>query len=174
MEEQELIRRSLDGDRAAFTSLAECYGKALLTLCRHMTGDREEARDAAQEALLQAFQHLDRFDPQRSFAKWLLGIGAKACLRRLRQRRTFLRFFHSYSREYHCRRDGRAAEPAGDDNGRLLQALNPRERTVVTLAVLQDFSAREIGAVLGCSEKTVRVHLFNARCKLKKEVDHAL
>lgn len=45
---------------------------------------------------------------------------------------------------------------------------------MVSLAVFEDFSSREIAAALGCSENTVRVHLFNARVKLKKEVADGL
>ena len=65
---------------------------------------------------------------------------------------------------------GRATERAG----RLLQKLTPRERAAISLAVFEDFSAREIAALQGCSESTVRVRLFNARVKLKKEVADGL
>ena len=54
--------------------------------------------------------------------------------------------------------------------GRLLLKLPARERAAISLAAFEGFSAREIGAALGCSESTARVHLFNARLKLKKEV----
>ena len=171
MTEPELIRDAQQGDRAAFGELALRHEKKLLALCWNMMGDRDEARDAAQEALLQAFQNLERFDAERSFIKWLLGIGAKRCLNRLRARKTFRRFFQNYVQEWRGR--GGLRNPALGDSGntgRLLQKLSGRERTAISLAVFEDFSAREIAAVLGCSENTARVHLFNARSKLKKEV----
>ena len=171
MTETELICNARLGDRDAFAELVSSHEKKLLALCWNMLGDRDEARDAAQEALLQAFQNLERFDTGRSFIKWLLGIGAKRCLDRLRARRTFRRFFQNYVQEWQGRGEWR--NPALVDNGsagRLLQKLSGRERTAISLAVFEDFSAREIAAVLGCSENTARVHLFNARRKLKKEV----
>jgi RNA polymerase sigma-70 factor (ECF subfamily) len=171
MTEAELIRDARQGDRAAFGELACRHEKKLLALCWNMMGDRDEARDASQEALLQAFQNLERFDAGRSFVKWLLGIGAKRCLNRLRACKTFRRFFQDYIREW--RGQGGVRSPALVDTGstgRLLQKLSRRERTAISLAVFEDFSAREIAAVLGCSENTARVHLFNARGKLKKEV----
>jgi RNA polymerase sigma factor (sigma-70 family) len=175
MTEAELIGNAQQGDREAFGELACLHEKKLLALCWNMTGDRDEARDAAQEALLQAFQNLERFDAERSFIKWLLGIGAKRCLDRLRARRTFRQFFQNYVQERHGR--GELRNPALVDNGstgRWLQKLSGRERTAISLAVFEDFSAREIAAVLGCSENTARVHLFNARVKLKKEVTREL
>lgn len=173
MTEEDLIRDARRGDRAAFSGLVSCHEKKLLALCWNMLGDREEARDAAQEALLQAFENFGRFDAGRSFVKWLLGIGAKRCLDRLRKRRTFLKYFQEYGRE----RGQPAAAMDGPGDGRaarLLQKLSPRERATISLAVFEDFSAREIADLQGCSENTVRVRLFNARLKLKKEVAHGL
>jgi RNA polymerase sigma-70 factor (ECF subfamily) len=174
MTEEELIRCAQLGDRDAFAGLVSSHEKKLLALCWNMLGEREEARDAAQEALLQAFQNFAQFDAGRSFVKWLLGIGAKRCLDRLRKRRTFLKYFQDYAREW-----GKPAAPAmdgcGDERaGRLLQKLSARERAAISLAVFEDFSAREIAALQGCSENTVRVHLFNARWKLRKEVANGL
>lgn len=171
MTETELIRNAQLGDRDAFAGLVSFHEKKLLALCWNMLGEREDARDAAQEALLQAFEHFARFDPGRSFVKWLLGIGAKRCLDRLRRRRMFLNYFVEQAREWPRPAEPPAASDPGDGcAGRLLQKLSARERAVVSLAVFEDFSAREIAAALGCSENTARVHLFNARVKLKKEV----
>ncbi len=175
MTEVELISDAKRGDQAAFGELALCHEKKLLALCWNLMGDRDEARDAAQDALLQAFQNLERFDAERSFSKWLLGIGAKRCLNRLRARKTFRRFWQNYVQEWRGR--GESGNRALVDNSsteRLLQKLSGRERTAISLAVFEDFSAREIAAVLECSENTARVHLFNARSKLKKEVTCAL
>lgn len=171
MSEEELIRCARLGDRDAFAGLVSAHEKKLLALCWNMLGDREEARDAAQDALLQAFLNLGRFDPGRSFVRWLLGIGAKRCLDRLRKKRTFLRYFQGHAGEWlGGAAPGPEAVAVGEDAGRLLQRLPARERAAISLAVFEDFNAREIAAALGCSESTARVHLFNARVKLKKEV----
>ncbi len=175
MTETELIRNAQLGDRDAFAGLVSRHEKKLLVLCWNMLGEREEARDTAQEALLQAFENFSRFDAGRSFLKWLLGIGAKRCLDRLRRKRTFLRLFQDHAREW---LGGVGYRPdvlaEGECAGRLLQRLPARERAAISLAVFEDFSAREIAAALGCSENTARVHLFNARVKLKKEVADGL
>ncbi len=175
MTETEMIRSAQLGDRDAFAGLVSRHEKKLLALCWNMLGEREEARDAAQEALLQAFKNFARFDSGRSFVKWLLGIGAKRCLDRLRQRRMFLKYFQGHAGEW-LGREGPHPEDAADEEstGWLLQKLSTRERAVVSLAVFEGFNAREIAAALGCSMNTARVHLFNARMKLKKEVTDGL
>ncbi len=171
MSEEELVRSARQGDRDAFAGLVRSHEKRLLALCWNMLGDREEARDAAQDALLQAFQNLERFDGGRGFAPWLLGIGAKRCLDRLRRRRTFLRYFRGHAGEWlggEAPRPEAAAE--AETAGRLLQRLPARERAALSLTVFEGFSAREVAAALGCSESTARVHVYNARVRLKKEV----
>lgn len=175
MTEEELIRSAQLGDRDAFAGLVSRHEKKLLALCWNMLGEREEARDAAQDALLQAFQNLARFDAGRSFCQWLLGIGAKRCLDRLRKRKTFLRYFQGHANEWLAREGPRPEAVAETESaGRLLQKLPARERAAVSLAVFEGFGAREIAAALGCSENTARVHLFNARVRLKKEVADGL
>ncbi|MCU0275243.1 MAG: sigma-70 family RNA polymerase sigma factor [Acidobacteria bacterium] len=175
MDERDLIRCAQLGDRDAFAGLVSSHEKKLLALCWNMLGEREEARDAAQEALLQAFENLSRFDAGRSFVKWLLGIGAKRCLDRLRRKRTFLRIFKVHAGEWLGGGEPRPEAVAENEStGRLLLKLPPRERAAISLAVFDDFSAREIAATLGCAENTARVHLFNARLKLKKEVADGL
>jgi RNA polymerase sigma-70 factor (ECF subfamily) len=175
MNESELIRSAQLGDRDAFAGLVSSHEKKLLALCWNMLGEREEARDAAQDTLLQAFQNLVRFEPERSFVKWLLGIGAKRCLDRLRRRRMFLRYFQDHAGEW-LGQEGPRPEAAAEKEcaPRLLQKLSENERATVSLAVFEGLSTREVASALGCSENTVRVHLFNARVKLKKEVAHGL
>lgn len=171
MSEEELVCRARQGDRDAFAGLVRGHERRLLALCWNMLGDRDEARDAAQDALLQAFQNLGRFDGGRAFAPWLLGIGAKRCLDRLRKRRTFLRYFQGHAGEWLGRpAPGPEAAAAGESAGRLLQRLPAKERAAISLAAFEGFSAREIAAALGCAESTARVHLYKARLRLKKEV----
>ena len=54
-----------------------------------------------------------------------------------------------------------------------LRRVTPQERSVLALKYNEDCDSAEIAAMLGCSESTVRVHLLNARRKLKKELQAA-
>ena len=86
-EEQAWVFRAQKGDDEAFTLLVETYQKPVYNLCYRMLGDPDAAEDAAQETFLRAFQHLSRYDAQRSFATWLLSIAAHYCIDRLRRRK---------------------------------------------------------------------------------------
>jgi RNA polymerase sigma-70 factor (ECF subfamily) len=164
-----LVDRVLQGEESAFESLVIKYQATLRALATNMLGDRDEARDVAQETFLQAYSGLSRFDRARNFKTWLLAIGVKRCLDRLRRKKTSWKYFHQETQE----RNPGLVKPARSIEESeifypLLKKLNQKERTAVSLWVNEDFQAREIGAVIGCSEATARVHLFNARKKLKK------
>ncbi len=89
MTEQEAlwISKALKGDDAAFGNLVEKYQKPVFSLCYRMLGNSNDAEDAAQESFIRAFDHLKRYDPNRSFATWLLSIASHYCIDRMRKRK---------------------------------------------------------------------------------------
>lgn len=176
MPEDIAIQKCLAGDADAFEPLVRRYQGPLTVTARRLLGDGDEALDAVQETFVQAFVNLHRFDPQRNFKKWLLGITIKRCLDRLKKRRTIFNYFLRRREELEIdpseASDYRGIEES-DIFGPLIRCLKPRERAALLLSVNEDYTASEIARVLDCSENTVRVHLFNARKKLKRELSRA-
>ena len=162
------------GNLQAFERLVRCYQQHAIGVAYQMLGDWEDARDAAQDAFIKAYQAINSFDVSRcKFSTWLYRILINTCI------------------DYHRRRDavteaigitpfsGFYQEPPAPDHDieasehrailkQALDRLSDRHRAVVTLRDLQGLSCREIGEIMACSEATVRVHLFHARRKLKK------
>ena len=81
------VARAKQGNDEAFTRLVEAYQRPVYNLCYRMLDEPEAAEDAAQETFLRAYQHLDRYDPQRPFATWLLSIAAHYCIDHRRRRK---------------------------------------------------------------------------------------
>src|SRR3984957_9523775 len=73
-EEGQLIRAAQAGDGPAFAVLVEAYWGRLYRWLYHLTHDRHQAEDLAQEAFLKAFAHLDRFRAGTNFRAWLFRI----------------------------------------------------------------------------------------------------
>jgi RNA polymerase sigma-70 factor (ECF subfamily) len=162
----ELVRRARDGDREALDALVARYdryvfGVALLTL-----GDRSEAQDAAQEALIKAIRGLKGFKGDSSFDTWLYRVTVNTCRdfqrRKARQRETPL--------------DGAAPDFLASgplqttlDHERrqaiwnAVKALDPALREVVVLRYYLDMSGAEIADVTGAPLGTVYWRLHQAR-----------
>ena len=80
------------GDGGAFTELVERHQDRLVRLCERVLGDREEARDAAQEVFLKAYRHAGSVEPRGQLYTWLYRIALNHCFNRMR-RRKIVRFF---------------------------------------------------------------------------------
>jgi len=173
MDDQAVILRCRQGDRAAYELLVEKYQSPLVALLGRMFGNRDDARDVAQEAFIQAYLKLEQFDPQKSFKSWLFTIAVRRSIDLLRRRTSFRRFISGLHLSVV---EAAAAAPVPDTEASplcraLLSRVSTGERAVLLLKVMEGYSTEETAAALNCSETTVRVHLLNARRKLRRVLD---
>jgi len=82
-----LVASARAGDAAAFEELVARYEDKIFRLTSNITGNREDAEDAMQDAFLKAYAHLNNFHGESRFYTWLVRIAANEALMRLRKRR---------------------------------------------------------------------------------------
>src|SRR5215469_304422 len=82
-----LVASARAGDATAFEELVTRYEDKIFRLTSNITGNREDAEDAMQDAFLKAFAHLENFHGDSRFYTWLVRIAANEALMRLRRRR---------------------------------------------------------------------------------------
>jgi len=178
VDEGDIIEGCLRGSLVSQKAMVEAYGTLVLSVALNVLANRQDAEDVSQETFLQAFRHLDRYDPGRSFKTWLLTIAYRRSLDMLRKRRRFNQFAARarYETPVVVERPDPATADAAPLPSRLLEVLSPRERTALCLWANEGYAAKDISAVLGCSASTARVYLFNARRKIKAllENDHEI
>src|SRR5688572_25356745 len=94
MTDATLVRRVLEGDTAAFTTLVDRHAAACTRFAIRMLGNREDAEDAVQESFLRAYRSLARYEERQAFRTWLFQILVNRCrtaaVRRQRRQRMFL------------------------------------------------------------------------------------
>jgi RNA polymerase sigma-70 factor (ECF subfamily) len=88
--EAELIRRTLDGDSAAFRPIVEAYERSMKATAYQYVRNREEAADICQEALMKAFEKLDTFRGDSSLSTWLHTIVKNLSINHLKSGRSSL------------------------------------------------------------------------------------
>jgi RNA polymerase sigma-70 factor (ECF subfamily) len=171
LDENIWIEGVLRGDPDAFERLVGLYQARLVAFLWNLLGSGEDARDAAQDSFIQAFQKLGQFDRSHSFRSWLFAIAYNRGIDLLRRKKSFRHFWQRLSvlADPHA---PKAMAPIEDSPfwQAALKRITPQERAVLALKYNEDCGSREIAAALGCSESTVRVHLLNARRKLRKEL----
>lgn len=164
-----LARRAAQGDAAAFGELVRRLGPTARRVARAVLDDPDDADDAAQEGLLAAWRAIERFDPGRPFAPWLMQVVVNQA-RDLRRRRG-VRAATAIPADLPAAGRG-PDQQAGDallrDRLRAaLAALPERQRLVVTLFDAEGWAHAEIAALAGVPEGTVRSDLHQARRALR-------
>jgi len=185
--EKELLDKALAGDGSAFEEQVWPYRQSLLHLSFRMTGNREEAMDITQEALLKSFRYLRRFEPEKSFRNWLFQIAAnegRDFLKKTRKEKKYRLQTGTRSKSPQLDPENIKAqaeavfEPASVLNSELkldvnkcLQYLSPKEREVFILRDLDGFNIKETASTLGLSAISVRVNLSSARKKIRQAIE---
>jgi len=156
--------RCLGGDPNAYEVLVTRYQRGLFNVALRILGSYEDARDATQNALIKAYQHLDTFDPGQRFASWLFRILRNECLNMVRARRP------SESISIDLPAGGYADPVEALERHRAVQAallaLAIDYREVIVLRHFTDLSYDDIAATLGIPAKTVKSRLYTARQQL--------
>ena len=169
MSDRQLVHACLLGDVDEFRKIVDKYKGKAMALAMNVLGNREDAEDACQNTFIQVYRHLNKFDTEKSFHTWLFAILFNQCRDQLRKRRRFFNFFKIVKKESLSspRLIGRD-HPSGQYLPKqTFRNLTSMERTTLFLWALEGYTSEEIGNVLGCSASTARVHLFNARKKIK-------
>ena len=152
-------------------------------LALRLTGNRTDAEDLAQDALLRAVRALPGFRGESLASTWAYRITVNAWKNRVRaeKRRMFWRTVTlgliSGDDGEDGTRDIKAEEPPLDSGlakaeksaavQKALMTLDGDDRAIVVLRELQEKSYEEIGSMLGLPQGTVKSRLFRARAKLK-------
>jgi RNA polymerase sigma factor (sigma-70 family) len=125
-------------------------------------GDRELASDAMAEAFAQA---LGRGAAIEAPERWIWRAAFRIAAGQLQERRRV-------APSEDLRTSDGMPEPVAD-LVRALRTLSPNQRTAAVLSLYADMSTREVARTLGCSQATVRVHLSQARRRLRAELEES-
>jgi RNA polymerase sigma-70 factor (ECF subfamily) len=164
-----LVRRYLDGERAAGEELVNRFNRSLYNVALRMLGNVQDAEDVTQTVFGNAFLALDTYDPKFRFFSWIYRMTVNESLNTLKRRRNVVSLDGSFDVPA---RDGASdsAVEAEESVGRALMDLKPDDRAVVVLRHFVSFSYEEISDVLGVPVKTVKSRLFTARERLRQSL----
>ena len=178
----DLLRAHVAGDRNAFTELFQRHRDRLWAVALRTVGDREEAADALQDAMLSAHRAAARFRGDSAVTTWMHRIVVNACLDRIRRRQTHATVplpdgthtdgdpgRHTGGRE--------PAAPAHDHDTALvvrqaLAALPAEQRAALVLVDVQGYPVAEVARMLGVAEGTVKSRCARGRARLAALLGH--
>jgi RNA polymerase sigma-70 factor, ECF subfamily len=175
-----LVARARTGDAEAFEELMICTQHKVVTTAWRMLGDREDARDAAQEVFLRVFKYLGRYDATQDFHGWLYRITLNVChdaARRRRRTDAGSDWFDTPAHEHAAESLQTSAQPDTEDSvlraqqralvTRALSTLSEKERAALVLRDLEGLPTEEVARILKSRPVTVRSQISMARAKIK-------
>ncbi len=174
---EELVARARRGDAAAFDTLARTHIDHAYRLALAILRSETNARDAVQDAYLQAWRQLPELRDTGSFDAWLDRIVVNACRMQLRHQRV-VRLREIDVAEPADFVTAAASDPSPDEHvadadlvRRAMEHLDCDQRSILVLHHVQDRPIAEIAKVLGVPSGTVKWRLHAARAALQRALD---
>lgn len=180
--EKQMIYDAVKGDKEAFEGIVNEYQNKIYSLCYRYTGNREDARDLAQESFIKVYRNIGKFEGRSSFSTWIYQIAGNTCKDYLRK----IKDKSEFSLDEEVFSDGEAFTPQvlKDDNTpdvqyeekeklallkEAINKLNPEYKMVILMREFQDLSYEEIARETSTSIGTVKSRLSRGR-KLLKDI----
>ena len=180
LREQELIRRVQAGEKNLFYELVKPYERRAYTTAFAILRNEADAEDAAQEAILKAFTHIQQFRAEARFSTWLTQITVNEALMRRRKAHTEImepigereEDDGSYTpRDFADWREipseSLERQEIRERLASAVVALTQKYREVFVLRDIQHLSIEETAEALGISRASVKTRLLRARLMLR-------
>jgi len=180
-DDEDLVRRSREGDHDAFRLLYERYHRRAYSVALGIVRNPDDAREVVQEAFIKVHGYLGSFRGSSSFYTWLYRIVHNLGIDRTRRAKV-----QHVEYQDHLARDevpGDAAllpsmlgmNPGAEmDRTELraclessLEALSPAHRAVLMLREVEGLSYTEMARSVGCAKGTIMSRLFHARRRMQ-------
>lgn len=173
MEPDQLLATGSNDRELLAQSLLNYHYADIHRLALSILRDETEADDVAQDVLITALRHINRYDPGTNMRAWLSTITVNLCRDRLRRNNSRLRWHEIFARSQQqpaARSRAMETRQARHETNAALwttvHALDEKHRLPVILRYANGFSIREVAEILHVPEGTIHSRLHHAIKKL--------
>lgn len=171
-DERKIIEGCIKGDRTSQKELYERYSAKMFGVCLRFVGTRENAKDVLQDGFITVFDKIGSYKGAGSFEGWMRKVFVNESLMYLRKSDVLK---HSAEIENVPLGDMGSAEVTIDSISvkevmKIISTMPAIYRSVLNLAVFEDYSHKEIAKELGITELSSRSILTRARQWVKNEI----
>lgn len=163
------IKKVLSGDKEAFKYFINMYQEMAISIAMSIVKYKTDAKDVVQNAFVQAYKSLRSFKQESKFSTWFYRIVVNESLKLLRHNKKIGSEELSKEGEYiHLSLDNDASVKFELTNQKkeiqkAMQLMKPKERLILELYYLQEYSIREIEEITGFSTSNIKVLMHRAR-----------
>jgi len=181
IEDNELIKSAVRGSTTAFEQIVKKYQTQVFNLCLRMLGNEDDAADATQDSFVKVWKSLNTFQFESQFSTWLYKLASHTCLdylRKRKRRKEVSMTVEDDDEEHEWDMPDKSPGPdeayeAKEDKialSKALDMLEPSQKQIIILRVVNDLSYQQIAEVMGIAEGTVKSRLSRARDNLRTKL----
>lgn len=178
VDEPQLIAQIKEGNGHAFRLLIQQYGTRVYDIAYNFIGNHSDTEDTVQDIFIKVYRSIHTFREESAFTTWLYRITVNTALNKTAAiKRTRRRIIGNEYDEVSNSVDTTidiVRFDVRDNIFKALKTLSKKQRTVVILRHLHEFSTKEISSILGCSEGTVKTQLNRGLKKLHKKLKYII
>ena len=168
--ESDLISGCIDGNRRMQEELYRRFSPRMYAVCLRYASSSEEAEDILQEGFIKIFKKLGSYRGDGSFEGWIRRVFVNTAIEHFRRRR----YLQPVTEKEENTIEGKYLSVLDDlaekDILELIKELSPGYRTVFNMYVVEGYTHKEIGDMLGISEGTSKSQLSRAKVILQDMV----
>ncbi len=167
--ETDLIKGCIEGDRRIQKELYDRFSPKMYAVCLRYMGNADDAQDILQEGFIKVYKNLERFRGEGSFEGWIRRIFVNTAIEQIRKKKMDVSLTEKEETiEY---KSVSATDNINEkDLLKIVSELSPGYRSVFNMYVVEGFSHKEIGELLGISEGTSKSQLARARMILQERI----
>lgn len=169
-QDSDLLKRIGTGDETAFKQLYATHYDRLFRFIYHVTRRLDLVEDLINETMLVVWNRAETFEANAKVSTWICGIAYRKALKALAQNRRYPETIPVQAVEETLAGTGDSAFHEVDTDNWLEMAmshLSADQRAVIELTYYHELHYKEIAAILGCPENTVKTRMFHIRKKLQ-------
>jgi RNA polymerase sigma-70 factor (ECF subfamily) len=172
--ETDLIRGCINKDRKMQEMLYHRFSSKMYAVCLRYCKDSEDAQDLLQDGFIKIFKNLEKFRGEGSFEGWIRRIFVNTSIEHFRK--SVKNYTVTDAQEIVIEDPSWNAleHLAEKDIIKMIQELSPGYRQVFNMYVIESYSHKNIGDILGINEGTSKSQLARAKGILKKMVEEKL
>ena len=167
---EELIEGCKRGERKFEELLYHTFASKMFAVCMRYSNEYANAEDLLQEGFVKVYKNLEKFRGEGSFEGWIRRIFVNNSIEHYRRKSNLYVVQETEALSYEYYDDNALQKLMKDDLMKVIQSLSSGYRTIFNLYVIEGYSHREIGDMLGITEGTSKSQLARARYLLQKKI----
>lgn len=160
----------LRGERKFQQMLYNMLSPKMFAVCLRYAPDYNTAQDLLQEGFVKVFRHIEKFRGDGSFEGWVRRIFVNTAIEHFRKQVNLYAIHDNDVKGFEYYHQGALETLKEQDIMNMIQKLSDGYRTVFNLYVIEGYSHKDIGEMLGISEGTSKSQLARARYLLQKMI----